>query len=131
MSPAQPSLPPAPKALEWAVLLFVPALVFVVGAIFLPRPLPAEVERRTMDRSDLAGAVSKTRPTPNTPADVVLGGALRFLGADLPEKASPGSRASIDFHFEVLSEVDRNWQMFVHIDRRDGPYRIHGDHFPV
>lgn len=131
MSPAEPSLPPAPKAFQWAVLLFVPVLAFVVGAIFLPRPVPAEVERRQLDRSSLGDAVSTTRPTPNTPADVELGRALRFIGADVPEQAKPGSRVTIDFYFEVQKELDRDWQMFVHIDRREGPYRIHGDHFPV
>lgn len=131
MSPAQPSLPPAPKALEWAVILLVPVVVFLVGGVFLPRPLPAEVERRALDRSRLGDVVSTTRPSPKTPADAVLGGALRFIGADVPEQASPGSRATIDFHFEVLKELDRDWQMFVHIDRREGPYRIHGDHFPA
>lgn len=131
MSPAQPSLPPAPKALEWAILLFVPVLAFVVGGVFLPRPVPADVERQQLDRSGLAELVSTTRPTPGTPANVELGGSLRFLGADVPEQVKPGSRATIDFHFEVLKELDRDWQMFVHIDRREGAYRIHGDHYPL
>ncbi len=131
MSLADPTPAPASRTSEWAALLFVPVVAFLIGGVFLPRPLPAEVERRTMDRSDLDGAVSKTRPTPGTPADVQLDDSLRFLGSDVPAEVSQGSRAAIDFHFEVLKELDRDWQMFVHIDRRDGPYRIHGDHFPV
>lgn len=132
MSPAQQNLPPASKAFQWAVLLFVPVVCFAVGVVFLPRPLAAELERQTMDRSKLDDFVSRKRPSPGSPGKVELGEALRFIGSDVPkDNVSPGSRMTVDFHFEVLRELDRDWQMFVHIDRREGPYRIHGDHFPV
>jgi hypothetical protein len=126
------SIPPAGKALQWAALLFVPALSFAVGLSFLPTPKGVEAARKSRDNDSLAEYVSKTKPSPNTPTDVVLQDQLRFLGADLPkEPLSKAGRMEIKFYFEVLKELDRNWQMFLHIDRQEKPYRIHGDHWPA
>jgi hypothetical protein len=61
-----------------------------------------------------------------------LGDAVRILGADLPEAAlSRGARLAARFYFEPIGDLDRDWQIFLHIDARGGSYRIHGDHFPV
>lgn len=125
-------IPPAPRPLQWAAFLLVPLLSWTVGLAFLPAPRGVDLQRKATDRSDLKEVVLKKRPRPGTKADAVLEKKIRFLGADLPdEPLSQASRAEMTFYFEVLGELDRNWQMFLHIDRRDGPYRIHGDHFPT
>jgi len=128
---ASSTIPPAGKPLQWAALLAVPLLSWSVGLFFLPHPAGVDLERRSTDRGDLADIVLPSRPSPKTPADVTLDNVVRFLGADIPESASPASRMELKFYFEALGDVDRNWQMFVHIDRREGAYRIHGDHWPT
>lgn len=123
---------PASKGAQWAALLAVPALCFLVGFLFLPRPTGVERERESLDRARLGDAISEERPTPNTLGEAELGERLRFVGAEVPQDSlKGGGRLQIDFFFEVLGEIDRNWQMFVHMDRREGAYRIHGDHWPV
>mgnify|MGYP006180080831 CR=1 FL=1 len=52
MSPAQDKLPPPSKAFQWAALGFVPVLCFIVGVLFLPRPLGG---RRTRLGARLSG----------------------------------------------------------------------------
>jgi hypothetical protein len=133
MSPTpSPGLRPASLGVQWAALLAVPALCFVVGAVFLPRPTGVEQERRTLDRDALGEAVSRQAPTPSAPGNAELGSRLRFVGATLPQEAlKGGARLQVDFFFEVLGELDRDWQMFVHVDRREASYRVHGDHWPV
>jgi hypothetical protein len=133
MAPSEdlPQLTPPSTGFQWAALLAAPLIVFLVGIFFLPSPAGVE-EERSSGAKDLKGIVTKTAPEANEQVDVLLSDRLRFVSSKLPTKpVGNGSRLKIDFHFEVLRELDRNWEMFVHIDRRDGPYRIHGDHFPT
>ena len=120
------------EAAKWAVAASVPALAFVVGALALPHPQPVSAEKEDVDRESLGAAISRIKPTPKSAVDADLGDSVRVLGADLPPEAlSRGARLSVRFYFECTAELERDWQMFVHIDAKGGSYRIHGDHFPV
>lgn len=117
---------------RWMTVASLPALAWVVGALALPHPRPVSEEKDGVDREALGAAVSRVRPSPRTAVDAELGGVVRVLGADLPDAAlSRGARLSARFFFEAVGELDRDWQLFLHIDARQGGYRIHGDHFPV
>jgi hypothetical protein len=110
----------------------VPALSFAVGIAAFPRPQSAADERASFEKSDLGPAVRTTRPTPNSPADALLDDSIRVLGADLPKKpVAKGDKLEVTFHFGCEAELDRDWQVFVHVDAKGGSSRIHGDHFPV
>lgn len=123
---------PTRQLKRWAVVGSIPALAWVVGALALPHPMPVAAEKDGVDREALGAAVSRTRPTPRTAVNAELDDVIRILGADLPEAAlSRGSRLSARFWFEAMGELDRDWQVFLHIDARQGGYRIHGDHFPA
>lgn len=118
--------------LPWLFALAVPALCFVVGAVFLPRPTSATEARSRFDRAQLGDAVSRTAPTPQVKLDATLGERIRIVGADLPtEPVKQGRGLGISFYFSPEREMDRDWQIFVHIDREGASYRIHGDHFPA
>lgn len=117
---------------RWVTVASVPVLAFIVGAIALPRPLPVSAEKDDVNREALGAAVSRIRPNPKAPVDAELGDVVKVLGADLPEAAlSRGSRLSIRFYFGGKGEMERDWQIFVHIDAKTGATRLHGDHFPV
>ena len=120
------------KLLLAALLAVVPLTSTAVGAVFLPRPQAAAEERRTVDRKSLGDAVSKTPPQPTSKVDAVLGDRIRVHGADAPTTpVERGSKLSVRFYFEALADLDRDWQIFVHVDHRLSEYRINGDHFPV
>jgi hypothetical protein len=117
---------------RWLIVGSIPTLAFVVGAIALPHPMPVAAEKEGVDREALGAAVSRIRPTPRATVDAELGDSIRVLGADLPEASlSRGARLAARFYFEATGELDRDWQIFLHIDAKSGGYRIHGDHFPV
>lgn len=117
---------------KWATVAAVPVLAFVVGAIALPRPLPVSAELEDVDRASLGAAVSRIRPQPKSVVSAELGDAVKILGADLSEQAlSRGARLSARFYFEAVAALEQDWMIFVHIDAKNGAYRIHGDHFPV
>lgn len=117
---------------RWLTVASVPALAFIVGAIALPRPLPVSAEKDDVDREALGAAVSRIRPHPKSAVEAELGEVVKVLGADLPEAAlSRGARLPIRFYFEGKGEMERDWQIFVHIDAKSGSSRLHGDHFPV
>lgn len=116
---------------KWAVASAVPVLAYAVGIAALPRPRAVADERAAL-ASSAAGALRTEAPKPTAPTLVVLDDAVEILGADVPSDAvSAGGRLPITFHFRARAEVDRDWQIFVHIDARQGSYRIHGDHYPA
>jgi hypothetical protein len=124
-------LPQAPRALVVAVLLAVPVASTVVGALAMPRPVSAADSAETA-RARAPTAVSSTKPTVTSPVDVVLGNKVRVLGADLPTSpVARGGKLSARFYFEAMGELDRDWQVFVHVDARGASSRINGDHDPV
>jgi hypothetical protein len=117
---------------RWVTVASVPALAFIVGALALPHPVPVSAEKDEVDRSALGPAVSRTRPSPRAGVHAELGDVVGVVGADLPDGAlSRGARLAIRFYFECKGEMERDWQIFVHIDARGGGARLHGDHFPV
>jgi hypothetical protein len=117
---------------KWLVVAAVPALSFIVGAVALPRPKAVAEEKDDVDRESLGSAVRTTKPTPNSSVDVLLGDQIRVLGADVPkEPVKRGEKLSVTFYFGCESELDADWQVFVHVDAKPGAFRIHGDHFPV
>jgi hypothetical protein len=121
---------------RWAVVVAVPVVAYVVGAVALPRPQGVVAEQQGFDRSSLGPAVSTTPTRPSSPVDVTLGGVIALRGADLPDVAlSRGKRFSVKLHFGVPAGsggvVERDWQVFLHIDAQAGSYRIHGDHWPL
>lgn len=117
---------------RWLVIVAVPVLSYVVGLVALPRPTGVLVEQRDFDRSTLGTAFSTTPTTPRRVVDLTLGGAVVVRGADLPEAAlSRGARLPLKVHLGVTAALDGDWQLFVHIDLREGTFRIHGDHWPL
>lgn len=118
---------------RWAVVSAVPVLAFVVGVVALPRPAPVESGGRpAVDPEELTGVVSRTPPVPQSRVDAVLGNAIRVHGADLPKAPlAQGDKLTARFYFESLAGLDTDWQIFLHIDAKQGGFRIHGDHFPA
>jgi hypothetical protein len=72
-------------------------------------------------------AVLSAKPSPSRPSRGELGGALRFLGADLPDQTSPGATIDVTWYFESLKALEGHWKVFVHVE---GPGRFLGDHDP-
>ena len=117
---------------RWAVVVAVPLFAFIIGAIALPRPGAVGGTRATDGAAELPGVVSRTPPRPRAKVDAVLGNAIRVLGADLPEHpVARGDRLALRFYFESLAGLDEDWQIFLHIDAKQGSFRMHGDHFPA
>ncbi len=120
------------QARRWIVVVAVPVLAYGIGIGALPRPSGVVAEQRAFDRSTLGSALSTTPTTPGLPLELTLGGAVVIRGADLPAAAlSRGARLPVKLHLGVVSAVDGDWQLFLHIDAQDGGFRIHGDHWPL
>lgn len=87
------------------------------------------------NRNPLEPFVSSTRPRIRHPArePTRWQDTFEYIGYDLDSHGLPyvplGGSFRISFHFHVLAESARNWQLFVHTDGQ-GP-RINGDHEAV
>lgn len=126
----QPSPLPFPVGSSWAVVLAVPIAAYLLGAFARPTPLGGFPQR---DRTIAAnGAIHRERPAAKADLDALLGGAIRVIGSDVPDvPLSRGSRLTTRFFFSCEKPLDRDWQIFVHVDARGTSYRLHGDHFPA
>ncbi len=119
---------------RWALVVATPICAWAVGLVARPTPQPVAAVVAAFDRNRVADVVSSVATTPRRPLDVVLGGAIRLRGVDLPEAAlSRGARIACGLHFAVVDAVDADWQVFVHIDAEGSttPFRIHADHWPA
>ena len=45
--------------------------------------------------------------------------------------AVQGSKVDFTFYFKALDTIQRDWQIFGHIDGASNVYRIHADHYPA
>jgi len=133
MSNTSPTgLAPASDRLQWGVLLAVPLAAIVVGALSLPHPQSVLRARADYDRSSLSDVVTTAAPSPQDAADAVFDGKFRLVGVDLPKAPlAKGAVLPITTYFKVEGQMDRNWEMFVHIDRKGDSHRLHGDHWPT
>lgn len=87
------------------------------------------------NRNPLEPWVQSSRPTMRHPARApsVFENAFEYIGYDLDSNGLSyvplGGSFRVTFHFHVLADSNRNWQLFVHTDGQ-GP-RINGDHEAV
>ena len=115
-----------------AVLALIPAISFIVGAVYQPNPVPVSVARKTVNKKNVADFILKAPPKPNNVVNATLNDSIRILGADLPRQPlQKGDDLSLTFYFETLKEMNRDWTVFVHIDAQGNRFRIHGDHPPA
>jgi hypothetical protein len=130
--PVSASTAPAGNAAQVAAVLAVPILVFIVGAFALPTPSSMKGAREGTDREALSEVLVKKAPRGAESVDVSLKNTIRIVSAEVNKSpVSPGGKIELTTYFEALKSTDRDWRVFLHIDRRGGPYRIHGDHDPA
>jgi hypothetical protein len=77
-----------------------------------------------------AAALLSSPPKPRTAVRGEFGGAVRFLGADLPAEAHAGSEVEVVWYWESLARLPGNWKPFVHFESAAGG-RFLGDHEPA
>jgi len=120
------------RFLQIATLAFFPLLAFVVGGVFLPTQKSLTKAREGVDRSSLKDVLLSTPPKVTSPLNIVLAKKIAVLGAELPmAPVGRGGAINIKSFFKAVGPIDRDWKMFMHIDRNEGNFRIHGDHFPA
>ncbi len=69
---------------------------------------------------------------PRHPAHAIFGGAIELVGWSLePEPLERGRPATLTLYWRAQNELEASYQVFVHLDGREGEDRIHGDHPPA
>jgi len=75
------------------------------------------------------GAILGAPPSPTTPARGDFGGAVTFLGADLPAEARAGGETQVTWYFRSETPLTGGWKPFVHLQGPGGAF-VNGDHEP-
>lgn len=115
-------------------VLLVPAVALALLALGCIERAPGARpnKRRNFDYSASSVQAVLARNPPQVPLHGVFGNAIELIGYDLePPKVPPGSAGTITLYWRAIEELDADWQVFVHMDGREGQERIHGDHWPA
>ena len=130
-STATTTTPPARFDRRILFVVATPLFAWLVGAIAMPHPRGVTAELQAFDRGALKDVILAAPRPPSHVVNATLGG-IKILGADLPKRAlSRGERLPVTLYFEVVEAVEADWQVFVHVDAKDGRYRLNGDHYPA
>jgi hypothetical protein len=88
--------------------------------------------QQTEDFDPRAEGVISSRPSPGTTSEAVFDGTVRLLGADVdPAEARRDGSVTITYYFECLGEMERDGQIFTHVEAVEGGTRWVSDHHPV
>lgn len=121
----------APTWLIAAALGAVPAIALVQGYVSIPRPTSLSQARANVDRAALKGIALESVPSDATALNIPLDGKATIVGARVPSAVKVGEALEVTVFFRAESELDRDWEVFVHGDRQGGGHRMHGDHAPA
>ncbi|MDY0062812.1 MAG: carbohydrate-binding family 9-like protein [Myxococcota bacterium] len=109
-------------------LFFCGAALAAVGCV--PDDTPLELTPGQRER--VAASLLTTLPTPAIPQHALFGDAVELLGLELsPRELAPGEPFTLTWYWRCRKELDRDYQVFVHLDSDTGGYRMNLDHHPV
>jgi 4-amino-4-deoxy-L-arabinose transferase-like glycosyltransferase len=85
------------------------------------------------DLNPLAQNIFKQPPPISHPVRAEFEEGVAFLGYDVePEKPEIGGSFELTLYFEAIESINRNWQVFVHLDGHGHEFhRLNGDHYPL
>jgi hypothetical protein len=107
-----------------------------IGDVLLPRAkaqgTPLYVLRATPAGLRLLPFPPSETISISYPADLLLGGMIRWHGHDRPAgPVAPGSALAITLYWEATSAVDRNWTTFIHLVDQGGERVAQVDQVPL
>lgn len=70
-------------------------------------------------------------PAPEYSMDVRFDDDIELIGLDVDGDLVAGELVELTWYWQAHDDIDRDWQIFVHFDSRDEPYRQNLDHFPL
>ena len=80
--------------------------------------------------------ILEERPKPEYPIGANYGDKIELVGFDIDGELVAGEKVTFVWYWKVLSDIDKNWKIFVHFDSEDtrvqpGARRQNLDHQPV
>lgn len=84
-----------------------------------------------LEQAAHARFVVESVPSDTTAADATFENAMRVVAWNAPARLQQGEVGRVRFYFRSLAPADRDWRIFVHVDRRGAAReRIRIDHYP-
>ena len=103
----------------------------VVTTLDIRESAKAPVMTLDQRRLKIAQWIGFDRLEPETRTDIVFGGKVELVGADLVKmQARQSGTARMNYAFHALENVPANWKLTVRLIRDDGA-TINGDHVPI
>ncbi len=105
------------------------AAVAVLGCI---EPAPNAGGKHARFGGGPASAFITAEAKPRYHVGAIFGGAIELVGYDLvPEVTTRGKATHLVCYWRSIAQVDKRYQVFVHLDSPDGKRRTLADHWPA
>lgn len=109
------------------------AVVLVVAALFVgcQRVEDSRIELTQSQWQRIQPHLLDERPEPDHPMEVEFDDDIELIGLDIDGDFVPGELVELTWYWKAHGDVDRDWQIFVHFDSQQDPYRENLDHYPL
>ena len=108
--------------------------LLLLSLLFLHGCLQIELPREELSQEELLllqRFIPRQPTTPVYPLSATFDDEIELLGLDIQGELVPGEEVRIVWYWRALSEVQRDWKIFVHLDSLESPLRHNLDHYPL
>ena len=111
-----------------AIVVWLLVLSMLIGC---QRPEDSRIELTQGQWSDIQSQLLDERPTPEYEMGVEFDGNIELIGVDVDGSFERGQEIELTWYWNILEDIDQDWQIFVHFDSQDSQFRQNLDHFPL
>lgn len=113
---------------------FTASLVWLLACSMLfacQRVEQSKIELTQNQWRDIEEHLLDERPEPDYGMGVEFGEEIELIGVDVDGEFARGEEIEMTWYWQALDDVDEDWQIFVHFDSEEEPFRQNLDHYPL
>ncbi len=108
------------------------ALALCVGGLTACQEVEQPTTVLTQEQwNEVKANILSEAPTPKYKVGAKFDDSIELIGFDVAEPIVAGKPATFTWYWKALTDVDKNWKVFVHFDSTVKPLRQNLDHVPI
>lgn len=105
--------------------------LFLLTSLSCQRVEQSQIELTQSQWQDIQQHMPDERPSPEYELGVEYGDEIELIGLDIDGEFIQGESVELTWYWQALEDVDQDWQIFVHFDSEEEPFRQNLDHYPL
>lgn len=91
----------------------------------------SKIELTQSQWQDIQQHLLDERPSPEHDINVEFGDEIELIGLDIDGDFVTGEEIELTWYWHASEDIDQDWQIFVHFDSNEEPFRQNLDHYPL